>query len=56
MIAAILIFAIYVACILFVAKMMLVLGVLVLQVAIKCLPYAVGIWVVLMVLKGCTSG
>lgn len=55
MILAIVIFGLYVGCVLFIAKMMFALGILVLQVAIKCLPYVIGIWLVLMVLKGCAG-
>lgn len=48
-------FGLYLFCLVFIAKCALTLGTLVLQVALKCLPIAIGIWIAAMILKGCFS-
>lgn len=52
MIWAIIIFGLYIACLCLIARAAITLGTLVLQVAIKCLPIAIGIWFLAAILKG----
>lgn len=52
MIWALLAFGLYIGMLCLIAKAAITLGTLVLQVAIKCLPIAIGIWFLASVLKG----